>query len=151
MTEANTETVTEMGFDPNLPGGPSAKRKVELQQMEAPLHVLQQLHINVPHRDFNPENARDYPTTKELPDGSLVHLHQDVVESHDDDFGVFGPAEGEDSEDVVWTVVDLVDDVTITVVGDWGKRRNAPFDEFAQEYEPIYVNTDCGKVPQFGY
>ena len=40
--------------------------------------------------------------------------------------------------DVTWTVVDLTDGtVTLTVVGEWSKRRNVPFETFPDTYEPL--------------
>lgn len=150
--------------------GVSARRKAQLSSYDAPLHVLAANGIEVPHRDFNPEDAQEYPTTQELPDvedsqgessarndsseknreGSRVHLHQDVREQSEDVFGDFGSAE-EDTDDIVWTVVDLTDgSVTITVVGDWTKRRDVPVEEFADEYEPLTADTER-YVPVFGY
>jgi hypothetical protein len=117
-----------------------------------PPHVLDAVGFNVPGQVFNPENAREYPTTKECTSESSesvkVHLHQDVREDMDDSFGDFG-AVSEDADDVVWTVVDLTEGtVTLTVVGEWGKRRNVEYSEFAEDYEPITVENG---VPRFGY
>lgn len=128
--------------------GVSAARKIELASYGAPLHVLQQYGIEVPHRTFNPEGSYTYPTTQTFDDGTKVHLHQNVREQNDGAFGSFGAAK-DDAEDVTWTVVDLCDgSVTITVVGDWSKRRNVPFEDFPDEYEPIYLTNG---EPQWGY
>jgi hypothetical protein len=136
-----------------------------------PAHVLDAVGFNVPGQVFNPENAREYPTTKECTSDNeassdeastnssstmtsengesvRVHLHQDVREDMDDSFGDFG-AVCEDTDDVVWTVVDLTDGtVTLTVVGEWRKRREVQYSDFAEDYEPITVENG---VPRFGY
>jgi hypothetical protein len=149
--------------------GVSASRKVRLTSYEAPLFALAAHGIEVPHRDFDPEGSFEYPTTVHIWDGPdgwqtidptpyfdhtalgevvTVHLHQDVREDMDDEFGVFGSLE-DDDEDVVWTVVGLDDGtVNLTVVGDWGRRREVPYAEFAEDYEPLHL-TDG--QPRWGY
>lgn len=173
MSKTETTTTSERGIDPKTQSkstyGCSIERKQMLVECDAPLHVLDALGVEVPHREFNPEDAYEYPTTVEFEDsqdessqssssensneldGTRVHLHQDVRETSDDEFGDFGAAE-EDTDDVVWTVVDLMDEtVTLTVVGEWSKRRHVPFEDFTDEYEPITCTTPVGEVPQFGY
>jgi len=161
MSKTETTTVAD-SIDPKTrskaENGVDASRKVMLCECGAPFHVLDSLGVEVPHRDYNPEDAYEYPTTVELGD-TRVHLHQDVREDSEDDFGNFGAIE-EDTEDVIWTVVDLTDEtVTLTVVGDWSKRRHVPFEDFTDEYEPITCTVPVGtdewgkmrEVPQFGY
>jgi hypothetical protein len=127
--------------------GVSAARKAQLSSYDAPLHVLDAKGIDVPHREFHPEDATEYPTTITCGD-TRVSLHQDVKEQSTDAFGDFGAA-ADDTDDITWTVVDLTDGtVTLTVVGDWGNRREVPVEEFADQYTPI---TTTNGVPQFGY
>ncbi len=127
--------------------GVSAKRKAMLSQCAAPLHVLDAKGVEVPHREYNPEDATEYPHTVEC-DGVTVHLHQNVKESSEDVFGDFGAAD-EDTDDVTWTVVDLTDGtVTLTVVGDWSTKREVPFEDFDENYEPIYLSDG---QPRWGY
>jgi len=164
------------GLDPRTKGsadrGVSAARKIELSEMDAPLHVLEQLGIEVesshsedsatetsrsevpevPHRAFNPKGSSEYPTSQELDDGRRIHLFQDVRESMESTFGDFGSVDDDDEDDVVWTVVDLTDGtVTLKVVGQWGKSRDVPFEDFADNYDPITVETAHGEVPRYGY
>jgi hypothetical protein len=133
--------------------GPSASRKAVLSACQAPLHVLNSLGVDVPHREFidDPSDCKEFPTTAIVDDGTRVHLHQDVREQSTAAFGDFGAAHDDDTE-VIWTVVDLTDEtVTLTVVGDWSRRRNVPFSEFSEEYEPLYLEDGQQKVPRFGY
>lgn len=139
--------------------GPHARRKITLSNYETPVQLLDQAPgFDIAHRTFTPEAEYEYPTTVSIDDGDetvRVHLFQDVRESTDEIFGDFGAAE-DDKDDVVWTVVDLCDEtVNLTVVGDWGKRREVPFETFADEYDPITVtvNTATGtrEVPRYGY
>lgn len=140
-------------LDPKLKGkadyGASAARKAMLSRIPVPNHLLAKIGIEVPHREYldDAEDRVPRTTTVELGD-EKVHLHQDVREADDDAFGSFGAAE-DDVDDVVWTVVGLDNGVVdLTVVGEWSKRRSVPYDEFADEYEPIYL-TDG--QPQWGY
>lgn len=141
------------GLDPrtknSAASGVSAARKAELSAMNAPLHILDALGIDVPHRDFNPEDATEYPTTQHFSEKS-VHLFQNVREAMETGFGDFGPIDDEeDDDDVLWTVVDLTEEsVTLTVVGDWGMRRNVPFENFEDNYDPVVLTN--GR-PQWGY
>jgi len=135
--------------------GISARRKYELAQMDAPLQYLDQLGIEVPHKDFNPDNARQFPTSVTFENGTTVSLFQDVREAMDDSFGDMGLSD-EENETVIWTVVSLANEtVQITVVGDWGRRREVPFEDFADSYEPITVLVDrdghTQSVPRLGY
>ncbi len=131
--------------------GVEASHKAILSKAGAPLHVLEELGLEVPHRDYNPENAEEYPTTIHM-DGTSVHLFQDVREDMDEDFGNFGAIEDDNDDDVIWTVVDLTDGtVSLKVVGEWQKQRKVPFDEFADDYEPITCETPHGEVPRYGY
>lgn len=131
-------------------GGPSAKRRLNLKEYDAPLWVLDKLGVDVPHRDFSPEDAFEYPTTVTI-DGTTVSLFQDVKEDMDDVFGDLGSAE-DDEDDVVWTVSDLSDGtVNLMVVGEWSTRREVPYEEFANNYKPLTVTTDKGKIPKLGY
>ncbi len=41
------------------------KQKNIVREATAPAHVLDAAGIEVPGQSFNPENAREYPTTKE--------------------------------------------------------------------------------------
>jgi len=69
--------------------------------------------------------------------------------SEDDEFGDFGAIESDDEDDVIWTVVSLADEtVTLTVVGDWSRRREVPFEEFAKQYNPLYLTNG---EPRWGY
>lgn len=154
--------------------GVTATRKVQLSSYGAPYAALDALGIEIPHRQFNTDAIREYPTTvtldgevadvqrtsairddlaqRDREDGPLrVSLHQDVREREDDVFGDFGAAD-EDVEDVTWTVVDLTEEtVTLKVVGEWNKEREVPFDDFPEEYEPITCETSHGVVPKWGY
>ena len=145
-------------LDPALKGkadyGASAARKGLLSRAAAPNHVLAAHGVEVPHRTYlsDADDRVDRTTTAVITDSSgatvRVHLHQDVREADDDGFGSFGAAE-EDTDDVIWTVVGLDDGVVdLTVVGEWSKRRSVPFDEFADDYEPIYLSDG---QPRFGY
>lgn len=130
--------------------GVAASRKAELSKYEAPLSALDAHGIEVPHRTFKPEEATEYPTDQHFDDGATVHLFQDVREQSNSDeaFGDFGAAE-DDTDDVVWTVVDLTDGtVTLTVVGDWGKRREVAFEGFLDDYEPLFLTNGA---PRYGY
>lgn len=145
-------------LEPSLKGkadyGASAARKAMLSRIPVPNHVLAAIGIEVPHREYL-DDAEDRvlrKTTVDLGD-EKVHLHQDVRETDDDDaFGSFGAAE-DDVDDVVWTVVNLDGGtVTMKVVGEWRKKREPTYAEFADEYEPIYCTTQSGeKVPRYGY
>jgi len=131
-------------------GGPSAKRRLNLKEYDAPLWVLDKIGVDIPHRDFSPEDAFEYPTSITI-DGTRVSLFQDVKEDMNDAFGDLGSAEDED-DDVVWTVSDLSDEtVNLMVVGEWSTRREVDFETFADEYEPVTVETDHGKIPRLGY
>lgn len=141
-------------LDPKLKGkstyGASAARKSLLSSIPVPNHLLASVGVAVPHRTYLDDAADRVPrrTTLRCDDGTTVHLHQDVRESDDDAFGSFGAAE-DDTDDVVWTVVGLDDGtVDLTVVGDWGKRRSVPYDEFADEYEPLWLEDG---QPKWGY
>jgi len=132
-------------------GGVAAKRKQNLKKYDAPLHVLDKEGIDVPHRDFSPEDEYEFPTTVCI-DGTRVSLFQDVREDMDDSFGDFGSIEDEDDEDVVWTVSDLSDGtVNLMVVGSWSKRREVDYETFAQNYSPVTVETAQGEIPKLGY
>jgi hypothetical protein len=125
-----------------------AARRAKLASASVPLHVLDAFGVDIPHREWNPEDAHEHPTTVTFDDGSKVHLHQDVRESMDDDFGSFDAIDDED-DDVVWTVVDLRwDEIVLKVVGEWSKRRDVPREEFTEKYEPIYL---ADGVPRMGY
>jgi len=135
--------------------GVSARRKVQLSHYEASLSTLAAHGVEVPHRDFSPEDAQAFPGTVVCPDDSddttRVHLFQDVREIVEDSFGDFGAA-GEDTNTVVWTVVGLDNGtVNLTVVGDWGRRRDVPVENFAEAYDPITVETGQGPAPRYGY
>jgi hypothetical protein len=138
--------------------GVRAARKAQLTAYAATYEALDAHGVDIPHRTFaDPEDIRTYPTTVTLDgddDTVHVHLHQDVQERTDDEaFGAFGAAD-DDVDDVTWTVVDLTDEtVTITVVGEWSKRRDVPFETFPDEYEPVTVDVSGvdHAVPQFGY
>jgi hypothetical protein len=138
--------------------GVRAARKAQLAEYEATYEALDAHGVEIPHRTFaDADDIRTYPTTVTLGAGDdtvQVHLHQDVQERTDDEaFGAFGAAD-DDVEDVTWTVVDLTDEtVTITVVGEWQKRRNVPFETFPDEYEPVTVDVSGvdHAVPRFGY
>lgn len=146
------DDVLDPRTDSQADHGVSASRKAELAAMDGPLQVLDQLGIDVPHKTFTPEDEHEFPTTLVADDNTRVSLFQDVRESFDDDsFGDMGLSEDED-DDVIWTVVDLSDGtVNLTVVGDWGKRREVPIEDFAANYEPITVETAQGTVPRLGY
>jgi len=131
-------------------GGPSAKRRLNLKKYDAPLHVLDNLGVDIPHRDFSPEDAFEYPTSVVI-DGTRVSLFQDVKEDMGSAFGDLGSAEDEE-DDVVWTVSDLSDGtVNLMVVGEWSQRREVDYETFADEYEPVTVETAQGAVPRLGY
>jgi len=137
-------------------GGPSAKRRLNLREYDAPLSLLDKHGIDIPHREFHPEDSFEYPTTVvcEGQEGTVtVSLFQDVVEDMDDSFGDFGAvADDEEDEDVVWTVSDLTDGtVNLMVVGEWSKRREIEYSTFADNYDVVTVETSRGEVPQFGY
>lgn len=130
-------------------GGPSTKRLLNLKEYDAPLSLLDKHGIDVPHRDFSPEDAFEYPTTAHIGE-TTVHLFQDVVEDMDDTFGDLRGMD--DDDDVVWTVSDLSDGtVNLMVVGEWSKRREVAYDDFAREYEPVTVETGQGEIPRWGY
>jgi len=141
-------------LDPQLKGkadyGASAARKAMLSRIPVPNHLLAKIGIEVPHREYldNAEDRVPRTTTVDL-GGEKVHLHQDVREADDGDaFGSFGAAE-DDVDDVVWTVVGLDDGVVdLTVVGEWSRRRHVPYEDFKNEYEPLYLNDG---QPQWGY
>ena len=110
--------------------------------------------VDVPHRTYlsDADNRVDRTTTAVITDSSgatvRVHLHQDVREDDDDDFGSFGAAE-DDTDDVIWTVVGLDSGVVdLTVVGEWSRRRTIKYEKFAENYEPVYLNDG---QPRFGY
>jgi hypothetical protein len=136
--------------------GVSAKRKAELAAYEAPLSVLADHGIEVPHREFTPEDSRAYPTSVTI-DGVTVHLHQKVRESHEDESATFGSFEDVGDDDPVeWTVVDLAGD-TVELVAtpqsddpldeldaeemepNWRERREVEKANFAVNYEPLYL------------
>lgn len=130
--------------------GPDASRKAMLSDCAASLHVLASHGVEIPHREFldDAEDAIEVTHSRELPDGDRIHLHQDVREVEDDDaFGDFGNTTDED-DDVIWTIVGLDDDIELTVVGDWSKRRHVPVEEFSAEYEPLWL---ADGQPQWGY
>jgi len=131
--------------------GVSASRKAQLTSYEAPYAALDELGVEIPHREFNTDAIREYPTTVALDGGGgplRVSLHQDVRERNDDVFGDFGAAD-EDVEDVTWTVVDLTEEtVTLTVVGEWSRRRNVEYTEFPKNYTPLYLSNG---EPKWGY
>jgi len=135
-------------------GGVSAKRIQHLGEYDAPLHVLDAAGIDVPHREYNPEDATTFPTTVQCEGSSetvRVSLFQDVKEDMENAFGDLGSAEDEE-DDVVWTVSDLSDGtVNLMVVGEWSQRREVDFETFADEYEPVTVETDHGEIPRYGY
>lgn len=142
-------------LDPAIKGkadyGASAARKAMLSRIPVPNHLLATIGIEVPHREYldNAEDRVERITTLRL-NGMKVHLHQDVREADDEEdaFGSFGAAE-DDVDDVVWTVVGLDDGrVELTVVGEWSKRRSVPYEEFADEYEPL---TLADGQPKWGY
>lgn len=143
------------GVSPDLTGKNKTAEDWEAQMLVAkasvPEHILDAEGYNTRH-EFTPQDAHDYPTTVEVDGGMNVHLHQDVreVDDEDDDFGDFGAVETEvDEDETIWTVVDLLDGtVTITVVGDWSRRRDVPFEDFTDEYEPIYLEDG---QPRWGY
>jgi hypothetical protein len=141
-------------IDPSLTGKNKTEEDWTAQMLvhhaRVPEHVLDAEGYPTRH-EFNPEDAHTYPTTKELPSGEKIHLHQDVRElDDDDDFGDFGAVEGEvNEEETIWTIVDLLDGTaTITVVGDWSQRRDVPFEELTEKYEPLTL-TDG--QPSWGY
>lgn len=151
MSTVNDNLAERFNLDTRTVGNTAdglAKRRAKVAQYRGPAHRLDALGVDVP-REFHPEDAHEYPTTKVCESGDntvRVHLHQDVKEAHDDEFGAidaFG-----DVDDVIWTVVDLIETVDLTVVGDWGKRRSVPFDEFAENYEPLYL---ADGQPAWGY
>lgn len=150
-TKTNTFDDIDPKTESNATNGVSARRKAWLTDCAVPYSTLQANGVDVPHREYadGPEDVRDYPTTVTFDDGSRVHLHQDVREvSEDDAFGDFAAVD-EDTEDVVWTVVDLCDGtVTLTVVGDWGQRRDVPVEAFPDEYEPLHL---ADGQPRWGY
>lgn len=146
--------LTELLHD-NLKGradnGASAARKAMLSRIPVPNHLLAKIGIEVPHREYldNAEDRVERITTLSL-NGMKVHLHQDVREADDEEdaFGSFGAAE-DDVDDVVWTVVNLDDGtVTMKVVGEWQKKRDPTYEEFADEYEPL---TLADGQPKWGY
>jgi hypothetical protein len=141
------------GLSPRLKGkaghGASVRRKQLLSSIPTPNHVLDAVGVDVPHRSYidSPDDAIEYPTTFR-DDGEMVHLHQDVRERTDDEFGSFGSADA-DTDEVIWTVVGLDNGtVDLTVVGDWGKRRSIDHESFFDEYEPL---TLADGQPQWGY
>ncbi|TKX52760.1 hypothetical protein EXE43_21340 [Halorubrum sp. SS5] len=142
-------------LDPKLKGkadyGASAARKAMLSRIPVPNHQLARIGIEVPHREYldDADDRVTRKTTLRCEDGTRVHLHQDVREADDEDtFGSFGAAE-DDVDDVIWTVVGLDDGtVDLTVVGEWSRRRHVPYDEFADEYEPLYL---ADGQPKWGY
>jgi hypothetical protein len=148
------DVLDDHGIDKRLRNGASqgvpAKRKIKLSEMDAPLSLLDQLGIDVPHRDFSPEDAEAFPTSRTLEGGTTIHLFQDVRESDDTAFGDFGASEDSDDE-TVWTVTDLSgDEIVMKVVGEWSKRT-VPVEDFEDEYEPITVETIRGEEPRLGY
>jgi len=137
-------------------GGPSIKRRLNLKECDAPLSLLDKLGVDIPHREFNPDDAFEYPTTVlcESENNTVrVSLFQDVKEDMDDSFGDFGAvAEDEEDDDVVWTVSDLTDGtVNLMVVGSWSKRREVDYETFAENYETVTVETSQGEIPKLGY
>jgi len=176
MSSTFQDVADEYGIDTAtknyaLQGKARVRRKNAIKEACVPPHVLDAVGFTDPCSSYHPENVREYPTTKECvseketssdesstnssstmtSEGSesvCVHLHQDVRENMVDSFGDFG-AVSEDTDDVVWTVVDLTDGtVTLTVVGEWGKRRNVEYSEFADNYEPQYL---ADRQPKWGY
>jgi len=152
-TDAFSEVLGER-MEGKADRGVSARRKATLASYEAPYAALDKLGVEIPHRQFNTDAIREYPTTVTLDDedGPLrVSLHQDVRERDDEVFGDFGTAE-EDVADVTWTVVDLTEEtVTLKVVGEWQKRREVPFSDFPAEYEPITCAMPYTAIPRWGY
>jgi hypothetical protein len=134
--------------------GVPATRKVQLASYEVPYAALDEHGVEIPHREFNTDAIREYPTTVTLDgeDGPLrVHLFQDVRERGEDAYGDYGAAT-EDVGDVTWTIDDLANGtVTLKVVGEWNKEREISFADFPDEYEPITCETPHGVVPRFGY
>jgi len=129
--------------------GVAASRKVELSNYGAPLCTLDAHGIDIPHRDFSPDQATAFPSTHTFNDGTTVNLFQDVKEVDDEDeaFGDFGAAD-DDVEDVIWTITSLEgDSIVMKVVGDWS-RREVPKDEFTDNYEPLWLDNGA---PQIGY
>jgi len=159
MSTTFDDVVDERGIDPQTANYAKrseglAKRKAMLSECKGPMHVLDSLGVDIPGRSFidDPSEAVAFPSTKhcEAPTGDkiTINLFQDVRESASDTFGDFGNAQ-EDVEDVVWTVSDLSGDtVNLMVVGSWGKRREVPDEEFAEQYDPIYLESG---VPKLGY
>jgi hypothetical protein len=127
--------------------GPDAERKARLTNVEVPYHLLAAHGIDVPGQTYHPERIEAEPTTITLPSGEMLHLHQDVREVDDEEFGDFGAIDTSD-EDVIWTVVGLKDDIELTVVGDWSKRRYVTPEEFVEDYEPCYL---ADGQPRWGY
>jgi len=130
--------------------GPDAERKAMLSNCQAPLHVLNSLGVEVPHHEYadSQANFHAFPHSRTLPNGDNVHLHQDVRELTDDGFGDFGSTDVTE-EDIVWTVTSLTDEtVTLKVVGDWGKARHVPVEEFSEDYEPLCLPDG---QPRWGY
>jgi len=152
----NTDAFSDIDKKSLNNGGPSAKRRINLKKYDAPLHVLDKLGVDIPHREYHPEDSFEYPTTvvcESENNTARVSLFQDVKEDMDDSFGDFGAvAEDEEDDDVVWTVSDLTDGtVSLMVVGEWSKRREIEYSTFAENYEPVTVTTPHGEVPQLGY
>jgi len=159
QTSVFDDVINDHGIDPKTKSkaeyGTPASRKQMLSDIPVPNHVLAANGIDVPHREYinSPDDAFTRTTTACLTDSNdetvRVHLHQDVKEDMDDDeFGNFGSIE-DDTEDVVWTVVNLDnEEVQLVVVGEWGKRRTVSYETFADNYEPLYL---ADGQPRWGY
>jgi len=157
LVDTDDENYPDDGLDPKTKSrasnGVAAWRKYDLVETEVPYSRLAVMGVEIPHREYNPDEQRQFPTTVTCTgddESVTVHLFQDVREDFEDTFGSFGDLD--DAEDVIWTVTDLTDGtVNLVVVGDWGKRREVEYDEFADNYDPLTVETGQGESPKFGY
>jgi len=159
MSEAFNDVLDQHGIDKRTKNaaqnGISAERRAMLQKAKGPMHMLAAKGVEMEGQTFldSADDAIHIPTTKHLENSQgetvSVHLHQDVRESMDDQFGNFGSIDEDSGSDVVWTVVGLDNGtVDLTVVGDWSKRRSVEYSEFADNYEPLHLTNG---EPQWGY
>jgi hypothetical protein len=143
-------STTHDGLDPRTASSATTYGDVAHQRWvnhvaAAPLHLLAAHGMATPGHTFDPDDQRETKTTRELPDGSRLHQHQRVHEPVDD---AGGPLAGmTDTDPTVWLCVD-VDPITVTVIGDWGKRRTISPEAFVDEYEQ--ATTSDGE-PVFDY
>lgn len=129
-----------------------AERKAMLTNCNAPYHVLKAHGVEVPHREYNPENAHEMRTTRHFDNGTTINLYQNVKETTTNHFGDFGAAEDDDDEKEGWSVHDLYygedgDEILLKIPGPW-TRRVVTVEEFKANYEPLWL---ADGAPERGY